>query len=65
MSVTTLFFLYFRVKFSLNEIAQESTVSLIKNVLQNGVNVAEIYVDTVGPPEKYQVNQILHTVPFY
>lgn len=43
-----------RVKFSLNEIAQTSTVTLIKNVIDNGLNVAEIYVDTVGPPEKYQ-----------
>lgn len=43
-----------RSKKSLNEISMESAINLIKKALELEVNVAEIYVDTVGPPEKYQ-----------
>ncbi|XP_068633922.1 ribonuclease H2 subunit A isoform X1 [Battus philenor] len=46
--------MYRRAKHSLNEVSMSSAIGLIKKVLQEGVNVAEIYVDTVGPPEKYQ-----------
>lgn len=31
-----------------------SAIDLIKRVAENGANIAEVYVDTVGPPEKYQ-----------
>lgn len=43
-----------RVKRSLNEVSMESAISLIKRAIELEVNVAEVYVDTVGPPEKYQ-----------
>lgn len=43
-----------RTKRSLNEVSMESAIALIKKALELEVNVAEIYVDTVGPPEKYQ-----------
>ncbi|KAG5678609.1 hypothetical protein PVAND_008270 [Polypedilum vanderplanki] len=43
-----------RTKRSLNEVSMDSAISLIKTAIENGVNVAEIFVDTVGPPEKYQ-----------
>lgn len=43
-----------RSKKSLNEISMESAINLIKKALELEVNVAEVYVDTVGPPEKYQ-----------
>lgn len=43
-----------RSKYSLNEISMDSAIGLIKAVEALGVNVKEIYVDTVGPPEKYQ-----------
>lgn len=45
----------YRAKFSLNEIAQQSTISLINHILDEKVNVKEIYVDTIGPADKYQV----------
>lgn len=43
-----------RVKRSLNEVSMESAIGLIKRAIELEVNVAEVYVDTVGPPEKYQ-----------
>lgn len=43
-----------RVKRSLNEVSMESAIALIKRAIELEVNVAEVYVDTVGPPEKYQ-----------
>ncbi|CAK1585381.1 unnamed protein product [Parnassius mnemosyne] len=46
--------MYRRAKHSLNEVSMNSAISLIKKVIEEGVNLAEIYVDTVGPPEKYQ-----------
>lgn len=43
-----------RVKHSLNEVSMESAIGLIKRAQALNVNIAEVYVDTVGPPEKYQ-----------
>jgi len=43
-----------RDKESLNEVSHNSAISLIRTALEKGVDVAEVYVDTVGPPEKYQ-----------
>jgi ribonuclease H2 subunit A len=40
--------------YNLNSQAFDATVSLIRGVMDRGVNVAEIYVDTVGPPAAYQ-----------
>ncbi|OTA54916.1 ribonuclease H2 subunit A [Hypoxylon sp. EC38] len=40
--------------YNLNAQALDATVSLIQGVLSRGVNVREIYVDTVGPPAAYQ-----------
>lgn len=31
-----------------------SAIGLIKKVIELGANIKEVYVDTVGPPEKYQ-----------
>jgi len=46
--------MYKRPKVSLNEISHNSAISLIKRVIAAGANITEVYVDTVGPPEKYQ-----------
>ncbi|KAI0009322.1 ribonuclease H2 subunit A [Xylariaceae sp. FL0662B] len=40
--------------YNLNAQAFDATVSLIRGVLARGVNVREIYVDTVGPPAAHQ-----------
>lgn len=43
-----------RKKKSLNEISMDSAIGLIRTIEASGVNIAHVYVDTVGPPEKYQ-----------
>ncbi|XP_037969716.2 ribonuclease H2 subunit A [Plutella xylostella] len=46
--------MYKRAKHSLNEVSMNSAIDLIKKVAASGANIKEVYVDTVGPPEKYQ-----------
>ncbi|XP_055544359.1 ribonuclease H2 subunit A [Wyeomyia smithii] len=43
-----------RTKRSLNEVSMDSAIGLINRAIEAEVNIAEVYVDTVGPPEKYQ-----------
>lgn len=40
--------------YNLNSQAHDATFSMIEEVVKRGVNVAEVYVDTVGPPASYQ-----------
>lgn len=40
--------------YNLNAQAMDATINLIKGVLAKGVNVTEIYIDTIGRPEIYQ-----------
>ncbi|KAF3912957.1 hypothetical protein ABW21_db0205638 [Orbilia brochopaga] len=40
--------------YNLNAQAHDATIDLIQEVVARGVNVKEIYVDTVGPPTTYQ-----------
>lgn len=44
-----------RTKFSLNDISMDSAINLIRLALNSDVNIKEIYVDTVGPPDKYEI----------
>lgn len=41
-------------QYNLNAQAMDATIALIKEVLARGVNVKEIYIDTIGKPEIYQ-----------
>ncbi|XP_059143732.1 ribonuclease H2 subunit A-like [Physella acuta] len=43
-----------RYKYNLNALSHDCAIGLIKRVLERGVNVTEVYVDTVGDPTKYQ-----------
>ncbi|XP_052772416.1 ribonuclease H2 subunit A-like [Mya arenaria] len=43
-----------RTKYNLNALSHDCAIGLIEKVLAQGVQVAEIYVDTVGDPGKYQ-----------
>lgn len=43
-----------RGKYNLNAMSHDTAINLVKDAIQHGVNVSEVYVDTVGPPEKYQ-----------
>jgi len=40
--------------YNLNAQAVDATVELVKGVLDKGVRVTELYVDTIGQPEPYQ-----------
>ncbi|KAI8006060.1 Ribonuclease H2 subunit A [Camellia lanceoleosa] len=42
-------------KINRNEISHNSTMGLVSRVLNMGVLLTEVYVDTVGDPEKYRV----------
>ena len=40
--------------YNLNAQAMDATIALIQEVLDSGVNVREVYIDTIGTPETYQ-----------
>lgn len=41
-------------QYNLNAQAMDATIALIQEVMAMGVNVKEIYIDTIGKPEVYQ-----------
>lgn len=43
-----------RAKVSLNELAAQSTLRLIQGALDAGARLSEVYVDTVGDPDRYR-----------
>ena len=43
-----------RSKVSLNKIAEDATIKMIQTVLDAGVNLTEVYVDTVGDAGRYE-----------
>ncbi|KAK4049575.1 hypothetical protein OIV83_004073 [Microbotryomycetes sp. JL201] len=44
-----------RLPYDLNSQSHDVTIELIRQVVDRGYNVREAYVDTVGPPDKYQL----------
>jgi len=46
--------MYRRAKHNLNSISHDAAAGLIRKALDDGVRVTEVFVDTVGPPDKYQ-----------
>jgi ribonuclease H2 subunit A len=40
--------------YNLNAQAMDATADLIQGVLDSGVNIREVYIDTIGQPEAYQ-----------
>ena len=46
--------------------SHDTAIGLVKGAIAAGVNVSEVYVDTVGPPEKYQAMlQVRHTLELW
>jgi ribonuclease H2 subunit A len=51
-----------QVKYNLNAISHDAAIELIREVLESGVNLTHVYVDTVGPPETYE-SKLQHLFP--
>jgi len=43
-----------RQKISLNDISHDAAIELTKGLIDRGVKIAKVFVDTVGPMDKYQ-----------
>ena len=46
--------------YNLNAQAHDTTITLIRQIIEMGINVKEIYVDTVGPEISYQTKLQYH-----
>lgn len=46
--------------YNLNAQAHDTTIALIRQIIEMGVNITEIYVDTVGPEVSYQTKLQYH-----
>ena len=47
-------------KYNLNAMAHDATIGMVQWVLNTGVNLRYLYVDTVGDPERYQAKLAEH-----
>lgn len=56
--------MYSRSKVSLNDVSMNSAIGLIRKAESEGVKIVQIFVDTVGPPEKYE-KYLLSLFPKY
>lgn len=43
-----------RIPYNLNEISHSAAICLVTKVKELGYSIAHVYIDTVGPPEKYE-----------
>ncbi|KAM3623088.1 uncharacterized protein V6R79_006820 [Siganus canaliculatus] len=43
-----------RTKYNLNSLSHDTAIALVQYALDNGVQLKEIFVDTVGPADKYE-----------
>lgn len=48
-------FLCFRSKYNLNALSHDTAINLIRKAIESGVQLKEVYLDTVGPADKYQI----------
>lgn len=53
---------YRRQKYSLNEISHNAAFELIQGLADRGVKIERVFVDTVGPMDKYQVRLSSYSV---
>lgn len=53
-----------RSKYNLNELSHDTAIGLIRRVKDAGILVKEVYVDTVGPPEKYEQKLVILNFKF-
>ncbi|XP_063305651.1 ribonuclease H2 subunit A [Pelobates fuscus] len=51
-----------RAKYNLNALSHDTAIGLIQHALDTGVQLKEVFVDTVGPAEKYQ-EKLKHRFP--
>lgn len=43
-----------RSKYNLNALSHDTAIALVKRALDQGITIESLYVDTVGPKDKYQ-----------
>lgn len=43
-----------RSKYNLNALSHDTAIALIRKCLESGIQLKQVYLDTVGPADKYQ-----------